>query len=63
MVVCVASDPAFRNAAAVAASPELIFAASYSSIAAATVGLCMFAVSDELNADVFASDLRFHPEN
>lgn len=65
MVVCVfsCSDLACRSAAVAAASPALTFAASCSSIAAATVGLCTFAVSDELNADVFASNLRFHPEN
>lgn len=62
MVVSVFScnDLAFRSAAA---SPVLTFAASCSSIAAATVGLYMFAVSGELNADVSASNLRFHPEN
>lgn len=55
------NDLAFRSAAA--ASLVLTFAPSCNSTAAATVGLYTFAVSDELNADVFASNLRFHPEN
>lgn len=51
---------AFRSAVA---SLVLIFVASCSSIAVAAVGLCNSVVSDELNGDVFSSNLRFHPEN
>jgi hypothetical protein len=58
-------DLAFRNAAA---SLVPISVVSYNLIAvaaadAAAVDLCNFVVEDELDADVFASNLRFHPEN
>jgi hypothetical protein len=56
-------NPAYRN---VVAALVLIFVASCSLIVvvavAAVVDLCKFVVADERGADVFASNLRFHPE-
>lgn len=63
-VACESSrmDPAFRNAAV--ASLVLIFVASCSSTAVAVaVDLCRFVVADERDADVFASNPQFRPEN